>query len=67
VAASYLTTRNPKTGTSVPSYALGYTEAENDRLIRQSARIGPITERLLREAGIRPGQRVVDLGSGLGD
>jgi ubiquinone/menaquinone biosynthesis C-methylase UbiE len=48
-------------------YALGYTNAENDRLIRQAARIAPITERLFREAGIGPGQRVLDLGSGMGD
>jgi ubiquinone/menaquinone biosynthesis C-methylase UbiE len=48
-------------------YALGYTNAEYDRLIRQAARIAPITERLFSEAGIRPGQRVLDLGSGMGD
>jgi SAM-dependent methyltransferase len=48
-------------------YVLGYTNAEHDRLIRQAARIAPITERLFREAGIGPGQRVLDLGSGVGD
>jgi len=48
-------------------YVLGYTNAEHDRLIRQAARIAPITERLFREAGIGPGQRVLDLGSGMGD
>src|SRR6266481_4764591 len=48
-------------------YALGYTDFEQDRLIRQAALIAPITERLFREAGIGPGQRVLDLGSGLGD
>jgi SAM-dependent methyltransferase len=48
-------------------YALGYTNAEHERLIRQAALIAPITERLFREAGISPGQRVLDLGSGLGD
>jgi 2-polyprenyl-3-methyl-5-hydroxy-6-metoxy-1,4-benzoquinol methylase len=48
-------------------YALGYTNAEHERLTRQAALIAPITERLLREAGIGPGQRVLDLGSGLGD
>jgi len=48
-------------------YALGYTSAEHDRLIRQAARIEPILERLFREAGIGPGQRVLDLGSGVGD
>jgi ubiquinone/menaquinone biosynthesis C-methylase UbiE len=48
-------------------YALGYTDAEQKRLIRQAAIIAPITERLFREAGIGAGQRVLDLGSGMGD
>ena len=48
-------------------YALGNTDAEHDRLIRQAARLAPITERLFREAGIGPGQRVLDIGSGVGD
>src|SRR5229473_3955553 len=48
-------------------YALGYTNTEHDRLIRQAARVAPITERLFREAGIGPGQRVLDIGSGVGD
>jgi ubiquinone/menaquinone biosynthesis C-methylase UbiE len=52
---------------AVPGYALGYTTAEHDRLIRQAAWIEPILERLFREAGIGPGQRVLDLGSGVGD
>lgn|SRR5215469_307189 len=49
------------------NYALGYTNAEHERLIRQAALIAPITERFFCEAGIGPGQRVLDLGSGLGD
>ena len=48
-------------------YALGYTEPEQERLIRQAAIIAPIAERLFREAGIGSGQRVLDLGSGMGD
>ena len=48
-------------------YALGYSESEHERLIRQAALIAPITERLFREAGIGPGQHVLDLGSGMGD
>src|SRR3989440_9167449 len=48
-------------------YALGNTDAEHERLIWQAARVAPITERLFREAGIGPGQRVLDLGSGVGD
>ena len=49
------------------NYPLGHTDAEHDRLIRQAARVGPITERFFREAGIGPGQRVLELGSGVGD
>src|SRR5260370_1883978 len=48
-------------------YALGYTDAEQDRLIRQAALIAPHTERLFREAGIGVGHRVLDLGSCMGD
>jgi ubiquinone/menaquinone biosynthesis C-methylase UbiE len=48
-------------------YALGSTEAEHARLIRQAAWLTHHTERLFREAGIGPGQRVLDLGSGVGD
>ena len=54
----------PKTSTG---YALGYSNSEHDRLIRQANRIAPLTERVFREAGIGPGQRVLDLGSGMGD
>ena len=48
-------------------YALGYTDAEQERLIRQATLIAPHTERLFREAGIGVGHRVLDLGSGMGD
>lgn len=48
-------------------YALGNTDSEHDRLARQAAKFDPITERLFRDAGIGPGQRVVELGSGAGD
>jgi 2-polyprenyl-3-methyl-5-hydroxy-6-metoxy-1,4-benzoquinol methylase len=52
---------------STSDYALGSTDAEHERLIRQAARIAPLTERFFREADIGPGQRVLDLGSGVGD
>ena len=48
-------------------YALGYTDAEQERLMRQAALIAPYTERLFREAGIGVDYRVLDLGSGMGD
>jgi ubiquinone/menaquinone biosynthesis C-methylase UbiE len=60
-------TTNTLTDCSSRQYPLGYTNAEHERLIRQAALIAPVTERLFREAGIGPGQRVLDLGSGLGD
>ncbi len=49
------------------SYALGYSEAEQRRLIHQAAQLAPLTERFFRDAGIGPGQRVLELGSGMGD
>ena len=48
-------------------YSLGSTDAEHERLIWQASRLAPLTERLFREAGIGPCQRVLDLGSGVGD
>jgi ubiquinone/menaquinone biosynthesis C-methylase UbiE len=48
-------------------YLLGNTDEEHERLIRQAARLEPVTEAFLREAGIAAGQRVLDVGSGVGD
>ena len=48
-------------------YALGSNDGEHQRLIRQAGWLTAHTERLFREAGIGPGQRVLDLGSGVGD
>jgi SAM-dependent methyltransferase len=48
-------------------YLLGQTSAEHARLIRQATIFDPLTERLFRDAGIGPGQRVLDIGSGVGD
>src|SRR6266567_3231055 len=48
-------------------YLLGSTDAEHERLIRQAVRLAPVTKGFFREAGIGPGQRVLDLGSGVGD
>ena len=55
------------TSQATADYALGYTDAEQERLIRQATLIAPHTERLFREAGIGVGHRVLDLGSGMGD
>jgi ubiquinone/menaquinone biosynthesis C-methylase UbiE len=48
-------------------YALGRSEAETRRLILQNQIYGPITRRLLADAGITAGMRVLDVGSGAGD
>lgn len=55
------------TNEALSQYALGSTDAEHERLIRQAAWLAPYTERCFREAGIGLGQRVLDLGSGVGD
>src|SRR5215471_6331049 len=52
---------------STSPYALGSTDTEHERLIRQAVYLAPLTERLFHEAGVGPGQRVLDLGSGVGD
>jgi ubiquinone/menaquinone biosynthesis C-methylase UbiE len=49
------------------NYLLGSSDAEHERLIRQAIRLAPVTERFFREAGIGPGQRVLELASGVGD
>jgi ubiquinone/menaquinone biosynthesis C-methylase UbiE len=53
--------------TSEVEYILGHSGREIRRLTRQAAILRPITERLLRGAGIDPGMRVLDLGCGAGD
>jgi 2-polyprenyl-3-methyl-5-hydroxy-6-metoxy-1,4-benzoquinol methylase len=55
---------SPNSGSA---YALGYTKAESERLIRQATQLAPLTERFFRDAGIASGQRVLELGSGMGD
>ncbi|HET7447040.1 MAG TPA: class I SAM-dependent methyltransferase [Methyloceanibacter sp.] len=48
-------------------YILGHSPHELRRLILQAEILRPITERLLKEAGIKLGMRVLDLGCGTGD
>jgi cyclopropane fatty-acyl-phospholipid synthase-like methyltransferase len=49
------------------TYALGHSSAEIERLTNQGAMLRQITERLLRNAGIDAGMRILDLGCGAGD
>jgi SAM-dependent methyltransferase len=50
-----------------PPYVLGHSDRELDRLKAQARLIDPITRRFFREAGVAPGMRVLDVGSGAGD
>ena len=52
---------------SVATYALGSAPRELSRLSLQAQILKQVTERLLRQAGIREGWRVLDLGCGPGD
>jgi SAM-dependent methyltransferase len=49
------------------SYSLGHSHKELNRLSVQAHLIEPITKRFFLEAGIAPGMRVLDVGSGAGD
>jgi ubiquinone/menaquinone biosynthesis C-methylase UbiE len=48
-------------------YVFGSNQAEHERLMRQAKTLAPYTERLFRDAGVASGQRVLDVGSGVGD
>jgi SAM-dependent methyltransferase len=49
------------------AYAMGRSEAETERLIRQSGLYAPFTRRLFEQAGLGQGMRVLDVGTGAGD
>jgi len=48
-------------------YELGHTDWELKRLANQALVMDPITRRHFQDAGIEPGMRVLDVGSGAGD
>lgn len=52
--------------TSSP-YVMGHNDRERRRLAAQAAILNPITEQLLRRAGLAPGMSVLDFGCGVGD
>ncbi len=53
--------------TTGDAYVLGRSDAETRRLIQQGAFQRLFTQRFLATAGIEPGMRVLDVGSGAGD
>lgn len=52
---------------SLVDYAMGHSSRELDRLSFQGTVFAPYTRHLLIEAGLMPGMRVLDVGSGSGD
>jgi len=50
-----------------PTYLLGRSVHEQQRLQAHGDTMRPWTERLFREAGIGPGMRIHDVGCGAGD
>ena len=54
-------------GGAADAYAMGRSEAETERLIRQSGLYAPFTQRLFEQAGLGQGMRVLDVGTGAGD
>jgi 2-polyprenyl-3-methyl-5-hydroxy-6-metoxy-1,4-benzoquinol methylase len=53
--------------TEARTYLMGRSEAETRRLMAQHRLYGPFTRRLLEDAGIEEGMKVLDVGSGAGD
>lgn len=49
------------------AYPLESSDRERDRLERQARVLRPLTERLMRAAGAKPGASILDLGTGAGD
>jgi SAM-dependent methyltransferase len=48
-------------------YVFANRQHEQHRLARQAELFAPLTERLFQAAGLQPGMRVLDFGSGAGD
>jgi ubiquinone/menaquinone biosynthesis C-methylase UbiE len=57
----------PSAAASGSTYVLGHADVEVQRLLLQGRLYNDYTEHALRLAGLRPGMRVLDVGSGPGD
>jgi ubiquinone/menaquinone biosynthesis C-methylase UbiE len=62
MSLSRLTTPGPQV-----EYALGHSSRELDRLSFQASVLAPFTRQLFVQAGLQPGMRTLDVGSGSGD
>src|SRR4028118_618134 len=62
-----MTTELMNKGKKDPTYLMGRGEAETRRLISQSKLYGRFTRRLLEDAGVEKGMKVLDIGTGAGD
>jgi SAM-dependent methyltransferase len=60
------TTNNESSMTSSDAYLLGRAAAEEGRFRRQMAMLAPESDAQLEKIGIKPGERVLDLGCGPG-
>jgi ubiquinone/menaquinone biosynthesis C-methylase UbiE len=49
------------------NYVLGQSDHEYERLMLQARILRPYTEKFFRAAGLAPGMRVLEVGSGMGD
>lgn len=59
--------KSPKDSAASTQYVLGHSDRELERLSTQARLIGPITREFFIDAGIVPGMRILDVGSGSGD
>jgi len=62
-----MTTELMNKGKKDQTYLMGRGEAETRRLISQSKLYGRFTRRLLEDAGVEKGMKVLDIGTGAGD
>lgn len=62
-----MTTELRNEGKKDPTYLMGRSESETRRLISQSNLYGRFTRRLLEDAGVEEGMKVLDIGTGAGD